>query len=315
MKLDFPEFQPMRKAARLLKTESYLLARDGHYQEAVTNQAKGFRIAEHAASDHVLLPHLVGIACEALALSGMQSILTLAGPNAGVDAAVQQAVAVNQPHLSLREAMAGEIGFDCTAFYAMHQAEKNGVDAVFTAGGFAGEDKVHELQVSSGEKQHLHDLIDAWEAEYLAQMRPLVAASDQPPPARRAVYEAAALQPDRDSHRPDVLAFLFADNLVPVFTEIDLNDTRTSARVAVTLAAAAVLAKKAKTGAFPGALPPGFVDPYTNKPLRYRCEGTSGFVVYAVGSTGTFDGGKAGEKAPGQESVFRYPAVPIPAEP
>jgi len=48
--LMFPEYQPMREAARLIKTESYLLARDERFQEAMTDQARGFRVAEHAAS-------------------------------------------------------------------------------------------------------------------------------------------------------------------------------------------------------------------------------------------------------------------------
>ena len=314
VKLNLPEYQPMREAARLIKTESYLMARDGHYTAAVANQARGFRIAEHAASDHVLLAYLVGIANESLTVNGMQSILALAGPKADVDTAVQQAVAVKQSRLSLQEAMAGETGFDCTVFDAMHQAEGNGVDAVIAAAG-SSSDIAHNVKANVGEMQHLHDLIDAWQAEYLARMMPLVVAGDQPPQARRAVYAAAELQADRDSRRPDVLAYLFVDDLVPVFTKIDWNDTRTRARVAVTLAAAAVLAQKAKTGVFPSSLPPGFIDPYTNTPLLYRREGAGGFLIYSAGPTGGFDGGKPGEKVPSQESVFRYPLVPVPALP
>ena len=314
VKLNLPEYQPMREAARLIKTESYLMARDGHYQEAVANQARGFRIAEHAESDHVLLAYLVGIASESLTLNGMQSILVLAGPDVPVDADIQQAIKSRQPQLSLRQAMAGETGFDCIVFHAMHQAENKGIDAVIAAAGFSG-DTARNVQVSAGEPQHLHNLIDAWQAEYLARMMPLVIAGDQSPPVRRAAYAASELQAEQDSNRPDVLTYLFADDLVPVFTKIDWNDTRTRARVAVTLAAAAVLAEKAKTGAFPSILPPQFTDPYTSKPLNYRREGASGFVLYAVGPGGAFDGGKAGEKVPGQESVFRYPVVPLPAEP
>ena len=71
VELTFPELSPMREAARLLKTESYLLARDGHYAAAVANQARGFQVARHAASDHVLLAYLVGIANESLTLNGM----------------------------------------------------------------------------------------------------------------------------------------------------------------------------------------------------------------------------------------------------
>ena len=36
------------------------------------------------------------------------------------------------------------------------------------------------------------------------------------------------------------------------------------------------------------------------------------FAVYSVGPTGHFDGGKPGQKVPGQESLFRHPAVPLP---
>lgn len=311
VKLNFPEYSPMREAARLIKTESYLLARDEHYKEAAADQARGFRIAEHAASDHLLIAYLVGTASDSLTLSGMQSILALAGPDVSVDADVQQAVMARQPHLSLRKAMAGEAGFDCTVFQTMHRAENNGIDAVVAASGFS-ESEAHQVRISSGEQKHLHNLIDAWQAEYLVRMQPLIMASDQPPLVRRAVYAASASQAEQDNSRPDVLTYLFADSLVPAFSKIDLNEIRTRARVAVTLAAAAVLAEKAKTGRFPNALPPQFVDPFTDKPLLYKREAADGFIVYSAGPTGTFDGGKPGEKVPGQESVFRYPAVPVP---
>ena len=53
------------------------------------------------------------------------------------------------------------------------------------------------------------------------------------------------------------------------------------------------------------------MDPFTNRSLLYKREGT-GFVVYSAGPTGRFDGGKPGVKVPGQESLFRYPVVPAP---
>ncbi len=98
---------------------------------------------------------------------------------------------------------------------------------------------------------------------------------------------------------------------MPVFSDIDQKDTGIHAREAVTLAAAALLAEKAKTGAYPVILSQGFIDPFTNKSLLYRREG-GGFVVYSAGPTGHFDGGRPGQKAPGQESLFRHPAVPVP---
>ena len=177
-------------------------------------------------------------------------------------------------------------------------------------GGLDDSKKTTRTLVSPVEQLRLHNLIDAWEADFLEHMRQAASACDSPISQRRAVFAALGEQPELSApeNSPQLASYVF----LPVFSKIDLNDTRTQARVAVTLAAAAVLAEKAKTGAFLSSLPSQVTDPFTNKPLLYRRE-AGGFVVYCAGPTGTFDGGKLGEKVPAQESVFRYPAVPIPA--
>ena len=100
--------------------------------------------------------------------------------------------------------------------------------------------------------------------------------------------------------------------LLPDGLKLDEDDLRLKAREATTLAAAALLTEKAKRGSYPGGLPPEFADPFTDRPLVYRREG-GGFVVYSAGPTGHFDGGRPGQKVPGRESLFRYPAVQMPA--
>ena len=305
--LKFPEYQTVRESSRLLKTESYLLARAGQYPQAVANQARGFRVAEHAASDHVLIAYLVGVACEANTLSGMQSLLTLAGPNAVVDNDVQAKVIAEYSSLSLRDAMAGEAGFNCTPFAPMHRHEGDGVEAALEAAGF-GEGDMQKVQVSDVERQNLHALIDAWEADYLTRMRPAVVASDQPPAVRRAAFALMEEQVTQDSNSSDGSVHVFSDILLPAHGKIDQHDTRIHAREAVTLAAAALLSAKATVGTYPDNLLPGITDPFSGKPLQYRREG-AGFVVYSVGPTGHFDGGRPGQKMPGGESLFRYPAM------
>ena len=307
--LTFPEYPTVRASSRLLKTESYLLARDRHYSQAVANQSRGFRVAEHAASDHVLIAYLVGVACEANTFSGMQSILTLAGPDAIVDADVQAKVTAEHSRLSLRDAMAGEAGFDCTPFVPMHQHEGDGVEAALKAAGFGDED-ARKVQVSDAERQNLHALIDAWEADYLARMRPAVVASDQPPAARRAAFALMEEQVTQDASSSGGAVHAFSDILLPAFGKIDQHDTRMQAREMVTLAAADLLAERANAGAYPDRLPTGFTDPFSGQPLQYRREGAGGFVVYSVGPTGRFGGGRPGQKVPGVESLFRCPAVP-----
>lgn len=311
----WPEYRAFLASAWLLKTESYLLAQDDNYQGAINNQVRGFRVAQHAAAaDPVLIEYLVGIACDSRALSGMQSILSLAGPNAAVDNTVQRDV-MSTPALplSLRFAMAGETGFDCLVFKRMHQAEKYGIQEVLHVGGLDNSKPAPRSLVPPAERMRVHDLIDAWEADFIGRMRQVVRVCDAPATPRRKVF--AALEEQSALPDPAASPHLASYVLLPVFSKIDWNDTRTRARVSVTLAASAILAAKAKTGAFPDTLPVQFTDPYTEKPLGYRQEGPNGFVAYAVGPTGTFDGGKPGEKAPPQESLFRYPATSIPLPP
>ncbi|MGI4791746.1 MAG: hypothetical protein ACRYFS_23235 [Janthinobacterium lividum] len=309
--IQFPEYRPMRKAVWLLKTESYLLARDGHFQKAITNQTRGFRVAEHAASDPVLLAHLLGIACDHITLSGMQSILAIAGPNRDAGADMQRTVELRQPKLSLRRAMAGESGFGCACIIKMHQAESRGMAAALTAGGLP-QDPDSKINGPRAEPQNLHGLIDAWQADYLAHMRPLVVACDMPPLVRRTAFAAAEKQLEREEDNPSNPTHLVALILMPAIGNNDENDTRAQTRQIVTQVAAALLSIKAQNGIYPETLPQSFVDPFTGKPLGYRREGVNGFVVYSAGPTGTFDGGKPGQKVTPQDSVFRYPAVPLP---
>lgn len=307
----WPEFHALLASAWLIKTESYLLARDGNYDKAIADQARGFRVGHHAAAaDPVLIEYLLGLACDSRSISGMQSILSLAGPNAAVDGAVQKAIVQMSELPSLRFAMIGETGFDCLAYAQMHQAEKYGVKEVMRVGGLDDKQAVSRQPVSSGEQKRVHNLIDAWEADYLRHMRRVVAACDAPIARRRQVFAALGEQPGLSdpASSPQLASYV----LLPVFSEIDRNDTRTRARIVVTLAAASVLVEKANTGTYPSTLPPGSLDPYTSTPLLYHREGSSGFLVYSVGPTGRFDGVKIGEKMSAQESQFRYPPVPVP---
>jgi hypothetical protein len=84
------------------------------------------------------------------------------------------------------------------------------------------------------------------------------------------------------------------------------------ARKQVFMAVAAVMEAHAITGILPDHLPGKFTDPYSDGHLlKYRREGKTGFVVYSVGPSGKFDGGKPGEHhwVP-FEVARRYPAPP-----
>ena len=308
----FPEFQEIREAERLLNTETYLLAASGKYDEAVKNQARGFHIAEHAASDPVLISYLVGAACESLALRGMQNTLDQAGPNAAVAEAVRQAILSNRPHLSLRYGLTGEVVLQDTGIRQMRAAlDKEGLRVMAAAFQPPNDPILKRLTPGAPADRRLAaDWLDASEAIILTRMGGLLAAADLTPvPRRQAFAQDAAAQ----AAAPKSVLTLLPDILLPLFAGVQESETRRVAQEEVTLAAAAVLAARAKAGAFPAALPAPSVDPYTSKPLFYRCEGQSSFVVYSAGPQGDYNGGKPGEKVAAGQSGFRYPVPKTPA--
>ena len=313
----FPEFQEIREAARLLNTESYLLAAHGKYGDAVKNQARGFRVAEHAASDPVLISYLVGVACDAIALRGMQNVLILAGPNADVDAQVAQAVRDGRPRLSLRYALGGEAGsFQGVTFQQLRtQTQRGGVPALVSLS--AAEFGLSKVPPVSGpttpaDVTFALDWLDASQSQILNDTRVIIAASDLPPLARRRAFSQAAQARDA---RPKTALTVLSNELLPAYDRIDQADTRREANEAVTLAAADVLGAWTKDGTFPSALPNAMTDPFTGRALGYRREGEDGFVVYSAGPDGTFGGGRPGDNRVPNQTLFRYPATTTPAPP
>ena len=307
----FPEFQQMREAARLLNTETYLLAAQGKYAEAVKNQTCGFHIAEHAASDPVLISYLVGAACEAITLRGMQNILDQAGPNAAVAKSVRQAVQANRPHLSLRYGLTGEVVLQDTGLRQMRAAlNAQGLRGMAAAFQTPNDPILKRLTPGTPADRRLaSEWLDASEAIILTRMDALLAAADLTPIPRRQAFAQDAAH----SATPPSVLTLLPDMLLPLFAGVQENETRRAAQEEITLAGAAVMAAWAKAGAFPDALPVPSVDPYTSKPLLFRREGADGFIVYSAGPQGDYNGGKPGERVLPRQSGFRYPVPKTPA--
>ena len=314
-----PEYQTMRHAVRLLQTESYLLAAQGRYAEAVAVQKRGFRIAAQAASEPGGLPYLVAVACQLITVTGLHSILTLAGPNADVCRQVRQAAYGPGVPPSLRAALATEPAMMEPLVQEMHKRQGLGMDGVNAVLDEISSGKSAHLTpppVSKGpdnpdslkDPQSASAFIDAEQAEYLAEMRRLIVVADRPGAERRAVFASAVTEkhPDDPHSYRRIVTLIF----LPSVDKMGENDLRVRARQAILVTAATALSEKAGTGAYPGRLPQTLTDPFTGKPLLYRREG-GGFVVYSAGPTGRFDGGVPGGKVSGQESLFRYPAVPV----
>ena len=309
----FQQRMALRRWGYRLVAEAVSQAKQGHHAEAIATDARAYRVAEHTASDPTLFSLLVAEDIDATATGGMQDILSLAGPGAVVDAQVEQAVTEKAPRLSLRHALSGEVADADASFSRFRRDGPGTLVGLFSMGG--SQPRTVEKGFTAEERHFYSDLLDAAEAVVIQQMRPVVRAPDLPDGAAEAAAEAPARQapppPPDDLVQGVVLHMSPLPNVL-----INVRPARVAASHSITRAAAAVLAVRAKTGAYPAALPGHFLDPYDPaRMLGYRREGTGGFVVYSAGPDGKGDGGRPGKEWSVEDLRygFRYPATPAPA--
>jgi hypothetical protein len=315
--MEFHEFAPIREAARLLKAESYFLAREGRYQEAIEKQTLGFRVAQHTAVEPFLIAQLVGLACESIAFSGLENTLCMAGPDAGVAEAARQAVAAHRLAPRLSRALKGELVlFSATlgamrngSYYAALEEMRKDAAESPAAPGLIEEDV---RKMTPRQRQVRSQWLDALEARFIGEMRALIARCDQPYPTFKPFIQRLQDRERQPSWNPLVQQ---SQMMSSVYAQANGRFAQSRAREEVLLAGAAALAYKAQHGMFPdrleAALPQPPTDPLTGKPLHYRRE-PEGFVVYSVGEDGSFDGGKPGDRRNNRQAYFRYPATPLP---
>jgi hypothetical protein len=303
----FPEYATMRNAERRLQAESYVLAQEGRYREAIDNQARGFRIAAHAAAHPDTISSLVGIACDALTLDGMRDILYMAGPNAKVADQVRTTIASSRPRFSLRHMLKGEVVTQLGTMEMLRRLGPKGLAEYLT-------DKPvpRFRKLAPGEQKLFQNLWDAAEADYLRQMRHAMTLADQPYPARLTQFKRLDQQFARlyaTSPNHPVRRLISTLPLEAAISVLGIS----LAREEVVIAAAAVLAYRARHSAWPDhleeALPDPPLDPFSSEPVKYRREG-EGFVVYSVGPTGKNTGTPptAGRRA--TVDFFHYPPPP-----
>jgi len=312
----FTAYATMRETSREIKTEAYLQARNGKYEYAIATEALGFQAAKQVTSHPAYINYLVGMAMETITLSGMKDILYFAGPNEDIDNHIGAAIHSARPVMSLKESLTGEVAEELKSLNILRTASPDAVAANVSLDQNTGGKPPKSPPFTPAEREFIIKILDASQARFLAGARAIIASADLPATQRRARFAQLAgaykaKTEEQNSHPNPVDAMSVA--ILAVLAESDKSDDRRSADEEVTMAAAAILASKAHTGQFPAALPDGFTDPFTGKPLGYRTEGDNGFVVYSAGPDGNFDGGKAGATPPKQAVLFRYPAAaPIP---
>ena len=311
-KIVFEGYSEMRGAARLLRAESLLLARDGHGPEAVRTLAQAFQIGRHVAQGHWLISYLVAVVIDAITLSGMQQLCWLQGQNAAVMEQIAQTVALSwRPH-SLTRALQGEMTFQYLATEVNRAKGPNSMKALLAGedadeNEMEAEDKALLAKTRRMDTREWNAFLDANTAASLRYTQRMADAADRPYPQTKAAFDAlfTAIEKDR--------AHLLATRTLPVFSQVNEKRAEILARAHLTQAGAMILVWRQRHGkwpkALPGTLPRVPLDPFDGKPVRYRQEG-NGFCVYSIGASGKFDGGVPTKKPATVECLFRYPLPP-----
>jgi hypothetical protein len=275
----------------------------------VANQGQAFRVAGHAVNETVVIPQLVGMALDSITLSGMESILALAGPNAEVAEAVRKTITEQRPRFRMRDALEGEWALISRGMQRLGEGDPEAARQL----GLPGDSAAEQAQkvTPADQRRVRREAADCIEAYTLSQVRTLIASCDQPYPARRPLLQRLLTLDKRPASNP---MQRMGNMILPTLAQVATKEVAAHAQKEAVIAGAALLAYKARRGAFPDRLEQAFPqpppDPFSGRPLKFRREG-SGFVVYSIGPDGNFDGKPEAKRNP-EHAYFRYPATPQP---
>ncbi|BDI31879.1 hypothetical protein CCAX7_39300 [Capsulimonas corticalis] len=311
----FPRFAGIRQSTRVISVESFDLAHQGHFHEAIQNQALGFQLADHALSGKTTIAYLVALACNAITLEGMRKILYLSHGDPVAAQEIIDAIDSRYHPVKYSKALQTEITFDATEIEYLRSA---GPLALFNSVDNPSHKKPEQVAMTTMGKAQWNTYLDDNGALILTTLRHNHDIADLPYPQSNPQLAASDAALDKASNS-------YSGRFRYMLTEVCLPPSRTSAAKKTTIDAdariveisARLLIQKSKTHAFPtdlSALPHLPLDPFTEGPFHYRREG-DGFVLYSTGEDGNFDGGTPARKPEKYQSMFRYPIPPYYTNP
>lgn len=293
----FPYYAQMREAAKWIRRESLLLARDGHYPEAVRNQALGFNIARQAGMDPPLIGYLVSINVEKITLAGMEDILREAGSNAQAADAVRATINAYRPTYDLTQSLRAETMMGMTVFAEVRAS--------------AAQSYARQRGGSPRDNPYVSKFwLKPNEAAYLHWMTAQIAASRLAEPKRLAEMKRIGTELDRLLARKPISnpSMTIVAVLFPVVWKADASELQTASMRTVVSSAASVLAYRARHGKYPATLEqadaPLPVDYQTNRPLAYKVTG-NGFEIAAHPDTSGLEPERA--RSLTESLRFQYP--------
>jgi len=304
-----PEYAYQNAAARLLRVEAYLRARDGHRDAALQDAALVLHLADQTASDPTLNAYLTARRIRRWGLDILTDVLQTSHGSPSAARQVSQILAGHPPHWSLWYAEAGEATLWYASLDSIRAKSETGWAWESGSGRLIDSADATPNQpaspVSPEERRLLTGLWEEGEAQTLNQTADRFALLRAGVPLQQiargapTALQAWALR----------ILFLPGDPVVsPTADQLGKSEKRFQAQENVLKTAARLLAD-------PAAPPNPLPDPYTGRPLGLRREGRRGFVIYSVGEEGTFRGGRAAGPPPPGATLFRFPApepVPVP---
>jgi hypothetical protein len=278
-----PHLAAMRNGARHLALESVERTESGRPDEAAEALWAALRVGHALRREPVLASCLVRMACDALAVTYIEHLVSRGRPSAPKLEKLESALrAEADPKMMERL-------FIVQRCWSMDSYKEN-----FLKPGGRGFDALG-FPVPLAFRLIPRTYLKADMVEYIDLMNQYVAAAKKPYP--QSCLEGTRIGGKIDEQIPRYYIIICRMNLPAlgrVFTEAQRHMARLeSARVAL-----AALRYKAKSGRLPdklGDLAPDFLDavpldPFDGQPLRYLRD-ANGFVIYAVGENGKDDGG------------------------
>jgi hypothetical protein len=297
---EFLKTARFRDCGRWLSYKALLLTAEGKPLEGVKEAKLVFETAHLASAKGPLIAYLVGKGIEAIGFKTLRVILERSVGDVDTAVAVENAI-TSQPTTHLSMIMRGEVA-SCLSNSASMRKELSS----HPGGSFDGQSMkdpeflaaVRGYHYPKDPKLAAARMFDMNDAHYIAWMRRIIRVADLPYPQALARIRSVLAEAKRVEHHPD---YELAAIAIGSMEQLPAVVARQAAIAEVTRSFAAVLVWKAKHGNLPNTLAEAMsipaIDPYDLKPLRYRVEGSS-FVIYSVGETGKFDGGKPDVRTP-----------------
>ena len=297
---EFPNLARFRDCGRWISYKAMLLTADDKPLEGVKEAGLVFKTARLATSEGTLIAYLVGHGVEAIGLKTLRVILDRSRGNVDAEVAVENSI-LTRPATHLSVIMRGEVASYLSRSAAFRSAPSSLTDSSLDPRTTKDPEYLATLRrdhYPNDRKLAAARFFDMNDAHYIAWMRRIIRVADLPyPQALAGIRSVLAEAKDVEKQ----LDYRIAAGIIGTMAKLPALAARQIASAEAVRAAAAVLVWKAQHGKLPDTLAEAVsqpaVDPFDLKPLRYRTEG-SGFVIYSVGETGKFDGGKLDVRPP-----------------